>query len=434
MDLSRRQIMGLAALAAAPAGLASCGFTSSGSGEEASGGNETLTFTTWGTDAELEGLRSAIAGFESANDGVTVDLNAVPYEQMFTNIDAQLQSNTAPDIFRVPYYTFGSYAGAGQLLDLGPLLSDGFQDRFTPQAWAAVQNQESPFGVPHHTDTSVILYNKDMLDAAGVTSVPTTLEEAWTWEQLDEVAQKLRNELPASKYPFAYNWQGNGVTRWLSWLFQADGRFLTEDLMSSAIDSEAGRAAVEFTQSFFTKEYVPRNDSVKSTTYASDIWYAETAAMTWAGAFLIPDAASTLNFEWGATYAPQNVRGGSDFGGNALVATAGTTKPELAAAFLEFVTQEAEMREFCEGASLLPTRADLVESGIEFTERPELSEVFIGQASTVQAADSGQVASPNMSEIITVLQDQLERAFVGGQSVEATIEGLASGIDEATSS
>jgi len=198
MNLSRRQIMGLAAIAAAPAGLAGCGFTGGSGGSEESAG-DTLTFTTWGTDAELAGLRSAISGFESANEGVTVELNAVPYEQMFTNIDAQLQSNTAPDIFRVPYYTFGSYAGADQLLDLGPLLSDGFKDRFTPQAWAAVQNQDSPYGVPHHTDTSVILYNKEMLDSAGITSVPTTLEDAWTWEELDQVATTLRESLPASK-------------------------------------------------------------------------------------------------------------------------------------------------------------------------------------------------------------------------------------------
>lgn len=423
----------MAALAAAPVGLASCGFTGGGSSQQETEG-DTLTFTTWGTDDELAGLRSAIAGFEAANDGVSVKLNAVPYEQMFTNIDAQLQSNTAPDIFRVPYLTFGSYAGAGQLLDLGPLLSDGFKDRFTPQAWAAVQSEESPFGVPHHTDTSVILYNKEMLDSAGVTSVPTTLEEAWTWEELDEVAAQLRGSLPSSTYPMAYNWQGNGVTRWLSWLFQTDGRFLSEDLAAAAIDSAAAREAVEFTQSFFTKKYVPQNDSVKSTTYASDIWYSETAAMTWAGAFLLPDADATLTFEWGATYSPRNVRGGSDFGGNALVATADAKNPELAAAFLEFVTQEEEMREFCEGASLLPTRADLVESGIEFKARPELSEVFIGQANTVQPSDSGQVASPNMSEIITVLQDQLEKAFVGGQSVEATIEGLSEGSNEATSS
>lgn len=90
------------------------------------------------------------------------------------------------------------------------------------------------------------------------------------------------------------------------------------------------------------------------------------------------------------------------------------------------------MRDFCEAASLLPTRADLVESGIEFADRPELSDIFVKQASVVQASDSGQVASPNMSAIITVLKDQLEQAFVGGQSVEDTIAGLSEGIAQAT--
>ena len=70
-------------------------------------------------------------------------LNAVPYEQIFTNVDAQIQAGNPPDVFRVPYYSFGRYAGAGQLLDLSSLLESGFSDRFTPQAWQAVQNSPS---------------------------------------------------------------------------------------------------------------------------------------------------------------------------------------------------------------------------------------------------------------------------------------------------
>ena len=104
-----------------------------------------------------------------------------------------------------------------------------------------MQSEGKPFGVPHHTDTSVILYNQDVLNAAGITSVPTTLDKAWTWEEFAQVARQLRRALPEDKYPFAYNWQGNGVTRWLSWLFEADGRFLAEDLVTPAIDSAAGR-------------------------------------------------------------------------------------------------------------------------------------------------------------------------------------------------
>ncbi|WP_298801218.1 sugar ABC transporter substrate-binding protein [uncultured Pseudokineococcus sp.] len=432
MDLTRRQLLGAAGALGLPAALAGCGgfSTSDGSSGGASGSADTLTFTTWGTDAEIAGLRAAVSRFEESS-GATVSLNVVPYEQMFSNIDAQIQAGNPPDVFRVPYYTFGSYAGAGQLLDLSPHLESGFADRFTPQAWAAVQNGGSPYGVPHHTDTSAILLNLPALEAAGVTDIPTRLEDAWSWDDLAAVATTLRASLPDDQYPFAYNWQGNGVTRWLSWLFQADGRFLTEDLSGPAIDSEAGRAAVEFTQSFFTQGWVPPNDTVTSSTYAQDTWYAQTVPMVWSGAFSIPDAESTLDFEWGATFAPQRVRGGGDFGGNALVATAGTANPELAAALLASVTEEESMRQFCEGASLLPTRADLVEQGITFDVRPDLAPVFLGQASVVRAQDSAQVASPDMASIITVLQDQLEEAFVGGQDVATTAQGLSDGIADA---
>ncbi|MGG5260341.1 ABC transporter substrate-binding protein [Phycicoccus avicenniae] len=432
MPLTRRQLLGAASLASAPLALSACaGFSTKG--DEPAAASGTLAFTTWGTDAELAGFRSAISAFEKANSGVSVRLNAVPYEQMFTTIDAQLQAGTPPDVFRVPYYTFGGYAGRDQLLDLTPHLDKSVAERFTPAAWQAVLRGGAPYGVPHHTDTSAILYNKPMLAAAGITEVPTRLEDAWTWDELARVAGALRRELPDAKYPFVYNWQGNGVTRWLSWLFEADGRFLAEDLTTPAIDSDAGRAAVEFTQSFFRQKWVPPNSSVKSSTYAADIWYSQTAAMTWAGAFLLPDADATLDFEWGATFSPRRARSAGDFGGNALVATKQAKDPALAASFLDFVTGADPMREFCSGASLLPTRKDLVESGVDFAVRPELSPVFIGQASSVQPQDSGQVASPSMSAIITVLKDQLEEAFVGGRSVEETIAGLTRGIADATS-
>ena len=303
MTLSRRQLLGAMGALTGSATLAGCGGFST-SGSDSAANSEALAFTTWGTDSELAGFRTVIDRFQAANSGATVELNAVPYEQMFTNIDAQLQAGNPPDVFRVPYYTFGSYAGRGQLLDLSAHTAGDFGDRFTPAAWAAVQNQGKPFGVPHHTDTSTIVYNKTALASAGITSVPTTLEEAWTWEEFERVAQTLRKELPRDKYPFAYNWQGNGVTRWLSWLFEADGRFLAEDLVTPAIDSAAGRSAVDFTKSFFTNKLVPPNSSVKSTTYASDMWFSQTVAMTFAGAFLIPDAEKTLDFEWGATFSP----------------------------------------------------------------------------------------------------------------------------------
>ena len=96
------------------------------------------------------------------------------------------------------------------------------------------------------------------------------------------------------------------------------------------------------------------NDSTDGTrelldsSYAADLWYGETVAMTFGGAFLLPDTDDTVDFSWGATYAPRHERAASDFGGNALVATAGTERPEAAAAFLDHLTRRQPMLDFCE--------------------------------------------------------------------------------------
>ena len=429
MDYSRRTFLGAAGAFAATGLLAGCaGFSKPAS----STGADELSFTTWGSEAEEAGFRASIAAFEKANPGASVTLNLVPYEQMFENIDAQLQSGTAPDVFRVDYGNLGVYSSQDQLLDLSSYFDDAAADAFIPAFWRAVQFDGTPFGVPHQTDTSAVLYNRAAFEAAGITSVPDTLESAWTWQEFEQVAQQLRDQLPADRYPFAYNWQQAGVTRWLSWLFQAGGRYLEDDLKTPAIDSPEGRAALDFTKSFFTKNFVPANSSVKSSTYASDSFYSETSAMLFAGNFLLPDVDSLAEFEWGATYMPRNVRGASDLGGNALVATASTEKADLAAEFLAFMVSEDQMRNFCAATTELPTLQSLVGTDIEFATRPDVMPLFVEQATTIEESDVAQLASPNMAAINTVLSDQLELAFTQGQSTEETLAKISEGIAAAT--
>ena len=64
--------------------------------------------------------------------------------------------------------------------------------------------------------------------------------------------------------------------------------------------------------------------------------------------------------------------------------------------------------------------------------RPELAEVFLGQAGTVQAEDAAQVASPDMAAIIAVLKEQLDLAFTGAQDAATTVTNLQAGIGAAT--
>lgn len=404
------------------------GFGGGGGGE---GDDQSLTFTTWGSEAEEDSFKELIQQFEAENEGADIKLNVVPYDQMFANIDAQLASGDAPDLFRVDYGNLGVYSSQGQLLDVSEFFSEDEIAKFTPAMWEAISFDGTPYGVPHQTDVSALLLNLDMLNQVGfdTSSLPTTQEDAWTWEEFADVAAQLRAVLPADTYPFVYNWQLGGAPRWLSWLFQADGTFL--DGTTATIDSPEGAKALDFTKSFFENNWVPPTSSTKGTVYADNLFTEGTAAMAFVGSFLVPDQDALNEFEWTAIPMPNDVRGATDLGGNALVATKDTKNPELAAEFLKFMVSAESMSLFCANTNELPTRIDLEGDAITFKVRPDVMPVFVDQATTIEPSDVKQLTSPAMAAINTALQDQLEAAFIGGQSTEETLANLTAAIEEA---
>lgn len=436
MPVTRRQFLAGTGSLATAAVLSSCsGFTKSSDSGASSSKAGTLRFTTWGSDAEAAAFKQLAKSFESANKGAKVDLRIVPYEDMFTGIDAQLQSGTAPDIFRVDYGTMGVYSSKDVLLDLTPTLDKSLTSDLIPALLQAVTYQDKIYGVPQETDTTAVLYRPDLLEAAGVSSVPGSLDEAWTWEEFGEVADKLKGSLDPKIKPFCYDWQQLGAFRWLTWLFEAGGRLLEDDLTTPAIDSAEGRRAMDFTTGFFTKGWVPKNTSVKGATYPDAAFISGEVAMAFAGNFLLPGIEEGVKkkFDYQVTYQPRDKRASSDLGGNALVATKDSKNQDLASEFLSFMVEPDNMRLFCEKSLELPTRQSLVSEKLDFAVRSDLMPVYVDQTTTLTADDVAQVTVPWFGQVNTLLQDQLELAFRGRQSPEKTLSAIAAGVSSAAS-
>ena len=137
---------------------------------------------------------------------------------------------------------------------------------------------------------------------------------------------------------------------------------------------------------------------------------------------------SLNEFEWTAVPMPRDERGATDLGGNALVATKDTENPELAAEFLKFMVvgrrDVGVLRRDQRAADAHRHRAG---DAIEFDVRPDVMPVFVEQAATIEPDDVKQLTSPAMAAINTALQDQLEAAFIGGQSTADTLANLSEG-------
>ncbi|MET3804115.1 multiple sugar transport system substrate-binding protein [Nakamurella sp. UYEF19] len=396
-----------------------------------------ISFSFWGgSTGETAGFNHAKKMFESANPGTTINLKIVPYDGFFAGIDRGIQAGNAPDIFRVDYTTIGKYSGKGVLLDVSPYFDAAEIDAFLPALWEGIKYDGVPYGVPHQTDTTCIVYSKAAFETAGITSVPTTLASAWSWEEFSAVATKLRASLPDKKFPFAYDWTQAGAFRWLSWLYQAGGTLLTPDLKKVALPSAAATEAMDYTKSFFTNKWTPDSATIKTSQYSDNFFLSQIVPMSFIGDFLVPELAdpkSGYKGEWGATYMPQHKAAASDLGGNAIVARKDTKNPELAAAFLKFLVSEDIMKYFCEQAIELPTLKSLASADLKYAYRPDVVKICAEQASTISDTIVKESTVGSFASINTVLQDQLELAFHGKSSAD-TISAIASGVTSALGS
>lgn len=443
MELTRRHFLAGSLGAAAVATLGACSpRTSSGPGSSGAAGSKasqgpvkgTLTFAFWGgSNGETAGFKYAKQKFEAANPGATVQLKIVPYDGFFAGIDRGIKAGNAPDIFRVDYTTIGKYSSKQTLLDLSPYFTTSEVDNFLPAFWEGIKFGGKPYGVPHQTDTTAIVYDKAAFTAAGIGSVPDKLASAWTWDEFSTVADKLRGTLPANKFPFAYDWTLAGAFRWLSWLYQAGGRLLTPDLKKAAVPSDPATKAMDFTKSFFTKKWVPNTNTIKGAKYSDEFFLAQVVPMSFVGDFLIPsigDPKAGYKGQWGATFMPQDKGTASDLGGNAIVVNAATKNPDLAAAFAKFLVSEPQMKYFCEQAVELPTLKSLAAESLQYAVRPDLVKIFAEQATTVSDIVVKEATIPAFNSINTLLQDQLELAF-HGQSTATTLSRIGSGVNTA---
>lgn len=434
--IDRRNFLKLTGAVGVGAALAGCGSSSDGDSATDAMSTEPLTgnatFTTWGGDQEVAAFKKIAEDFKAAR-GATVTVEVLPYDQIRTVVDRRLQAGTPPDLFRVSFTDVAGYASTGALANISEYLPEGYGDQFFAPLWSSVQNGGAPVGVPHHTDTSALAYNKAHFAKAGITDVPTTLETAWNWEQFVEVLQKLK-AAKLNAAPFAFNYQLYGAYRLFNTIYQAGGTVLDDSLTKVTLDTPEARKALTWIRQLYTDGLHAPSVLVKRPTYPDDIFPTQKISMIQTGDFLIPyiDGLVGDKFEWGVTYLMRDVADATDLGGNAVVVTEKAQNKQVAAEFAKFLVTKENMASFCGAAMVLPVRNDLVDAELTWATRPDLMPVFQKQATTMPAnlvAVSTSSAFPAVNQVLVDTMDQF--LSKPKSDLDATIAALTAGIEKA---
>ncbi len=155
-----------------------------------------IKWSTWGNPGEIQRLNEYTADFNKRT-GAKAQLIPIPsdYEPKLLT---QLSGGTAPDLFYAYETTMSKLIQSKAIIELTERMqseaSQSKPDIFVEGLLGPARTEDGKiWGAPVDCNPLVFWYNKQVLQDAGVTTMPADLakEGKWTWDALSDMTQKV---------------------------------------------------------------------------------------------------------------------------------------------------------------------------------------------------------------------------------------------------
>jgi len=143
----------------------------------------TIRYSLWDSAQQPAYEQCAIA-FHEANPGIIVAVEQAGWDDYWNTIQTGFVSGDAPDVFTDHLAKYPEFAQKEQIVDIQPLVErDGVDTGMYIDGLADLWVREGKrYGLPKDWDTIAVVYNADMLAAAGID--PAVMND-WTWNPQD---------------------------------------------------------------------------------------------------------------------------------------------------------------------------------------------------------------------------------------------------------
>jgi multiple sugar transport system substrate-binding protein len=420
----RRALLRAAGGVAAGAALAGCGSSTT------TPGKIPLRLSTWNIAPDLVSYRAIADRYQQIHPQVEISIEVTPGGDFNQWLTTRLAADLAPDLIRIIPQQFGRYVATGGMVDISAWLPPGYGDDYRENFWSIVAKDGGVYGLPQHTDNFITFYRRDMLDRIGVAPPGDAVDQAWGWEQFLDVAREVKQLTGA--YGFSVGFGGvNNAYRWLPILYMHGGRLVQDDLVTPAIDDDAGVEALEFTRRWYAEGLVSPGNTVKGSQgdTATTLFTTEQAGLMLNNPTALPTLQEGMPEElWDTRYMIQDVEQASDCGGNVLAVTRSCAHPEVAADFLAFLNDPANTVEFCRAGGWVPVRESIDVDEVGYDYRPDTVARFLAQQETVPADMIAVETSPTFNVVNQVLGDYLDLCLIGSLTPREAATAIAEGI------
>lgn len=379
-----------------------------------------LTFY-WYEDRFADTMREYIDQFQQANPGTTVNLEILPFATYFERLPVQISTGDAPDVFFLVSGQVQNYAATGSLMDLNTCVPEDQLEQFRPAQVDFSTYNDELIALPFTTTVLTMLLNKDIFDASGI-EIPQTIEDAWTWEEFADVMRQLKADNP-SLVNVMFN--GGRDFWWLPWFYSNGASLLNETLDAPAFNSPEAIATFEYLRALTEEGLIaPPATAGASAQEVQQLFVQGRQAIYSGGHWDMAGLTEAIgdSFTMSAAMFPVSSSSSLALGGDYLVVSKDTENPELACAFVNFLTSKDITQDYAARYFYLPPRVDAQPEYAQHAEIMSLMQVEANDlASSTLTLHRGL---PYYAAINTVFTAEYQLVMTGEHTPEQAVEAV----------
>lgn len=408
-QISRRdllRLLGAGGIAASAGSLAGCGGSDGGSSTAG-----TVQFTAWSLqlDAEKETVNKILSAYEQSA-GVDVTPEALPYDNYLDQLILRIRGGEVSGVAQVNLDWISTVAATGKLQELG----DASSGRgYTDVALEGGKVEGVLYGLPWTTASIGMIGNQQLLEQAGVTTAPKTIEE---FEGALDMLKAVDGVTP-----YAAMTAADQLKDIVAWILTFGGTVLEDGKVTLGDDGSVD--ALEWYKSLLDRGYIaPDMDRFVARTlfaegrvgYYDDAPLARASLQSQSTDAQLADALVAIPRPVGDSGRPEALLWGR------FVVVLADEDSDAAVEFAQHLTSDTDAAlQYFDGTTLPPTTEEALAAA------PVQEDTFIAtfqEEITATASPSPFWTYPTYSKMDSILAERVQAVLTGSQSAKDALK------------
>ncbi|HEY9829881.1 MAG TPA: sugar ABC transporter substrate-binding protein [Stenomitos sp.] len=364
-----------------------------------------------------------ISRFQSENPGVKVRWVDIPWAAMENKILTAVSAKTAPDVVNLNPGFASQLASRNAWLELDSRVPESVRQQYLPNIWKDSTLNGKSFGIPWYLTSRVTIYNKDLLQKAGISQPPATYAE------LAQVAKQIKDK--TGKYAFFVTVVPGDSGEVLESFVQM-GVELVDAQGKAAFNTPKGKAAFQYWVDCYQQGLIPKEALTQGHRRAIELYQeGETALLSSGAEFMDTIAKNAPSIAKVSAAAPQitGETGKKNVAVMNIVIPRDTDNPDAALKFALFVTNTDNQLAFAKAANVLPSTLEALQQYRRSLTRDGKA-LPIEQARDISASqmEQAQVLIPtlkNLNKLQKAIYENLQAAMLGEKTVDQAVTDAA---------